>query len=65
MWDEALEALSWAEMLSVISGEAQHVAGKRAGWQMGRGQLQSYQGDSIMKLSCCGIQMGHNVDLSP
>lgn len=35
MWDEALKALSWAEVLFVISRKAQHVAGKRARWQMG------------------------------
>lgn len=35
MWDGALKALSWAEILFVISRKAQHVAGKRARWQMG------------------------------
>lgn len=35
MWDEALKALSWAEILFVISRKIQHVAGKRAYWQMG------------------------------
>lgn len=34
MWDGALTASPWAEIL-LISGKAQHVAGKRAGWQMG------------------------------
>lgn len=35
MWAEALKELSWAEIVFVISTKAQHVAGKRARWQMG------------------------------
>lgn len=35
MWDEALKELSSAEIVFVISRKAQHVAGKRARWQMG------------------------------
>lgn len=64
MWDEALKALSWAEIVFVISRKAQHVAGKRARWQMGWVQLQSYQGDTVVRLLCCGRQVGHSVDMS-
>lgn len=62
MWDEALKALSWAEIVFVIPRKAQHVAGKRVRWQMGWVQLQSNQGDAVERLSCCGRQVGHNVD---
>lgn len=34
MWAEVLKEL-WAEIVLVISRKAQHVAGKRACWQMG------------------------------
>lgn len=62
IWAEALKELSWAEIVFVISTKAQHVAGKRARWQMGWVQLQSYQGDTVERLS--GRQVGHSVDTS-
>lgn len=31
---------------------------------MGWVQLQSYQGNTVVRLSCCGRQVGHNVDMS-